>query len=249
MRLVRVHGNTTVTISVGAHRLLSDWGEGTSHALLNEGKGAASASGDATWLHTFFSTGLWSTGGGDFVAGASATRTVLLNGVYTWSSGGMVNDVLGWLDDPGSNYGWLLSGGATTRSAKGFATSENGTIANRPRLILGLGTTTTTSTTSTTSTSSSSSTTTTTTTTTSTSSTTLSPPEIVGINTNVRLWVIYAPMGTIVPRYSTNLATIPIEWLSIPSFTNIPGSGTNIFQFDPPDTNAQAVFYHILQTL
>jgi hypothetical protein len=40
------------------------WGEGASDAAGEEGGGTASASGDATWLHTFYPTSFWGTAGG-----------------------------------------------------------------------------------------------------------------------------------------------------------------------------------------
>jgi hypothetical protein len=55
------------------HRLLSDWGEGSSDAGGQEGKGTTAATGDATWLHSFYDTQTWSAVGGDFEAGASAS--------------------------------------------------------------------------------------------------------------------------------------------------------------------------------
>ena len=39
------------TENVSLHRLTQDWGEGTSNASANEGGGAPSTTGDATWIH------------------------------------------------------------------------------------------------------------------------------------------------------------------------------------------------------
>ena len=44
-------------------RALADWGEGTSFGL---GAGSPATPGDATWLHTFYNTDLWTNAGGDF---------------------------------------------------------------------------------------------------------------------------------------------------------------------------------------
>jgi len=41
------------TQPVTVHRLLADWGEGTSNAPENEGTGTRATTGSATWLHTF----------------------------------------------------------------------------------------------------------------------------------------------------------------------------------------------------
>ena len=40
---------------VGLHRVLADWGEGTSDAARDEGRGIDATQGDATWLHSKFS--------------------------------------------------------------------------------------------------------------------------------------------------------------------------------------------------
>jgi hypothetical protein len=93
------------------HRLGADWGESTSDAGSPGGLGAPSAPGDATWIHTFFPSQLWSAAGGDFDATASATIPVGGLGPYTWgSTAAMVADVQGWLDTPAANFGWILIG-------------------------------------------------------------------------------------------------------------------------------------------
>jgi hypothetical protein len=122
---------------VAAHRLLADWGEGTSDAPNNEGRGAAATPGDATWFHTFFPTSLWSTPGGDFVGTASATQLVDGIGSYSWSGPELRADVQLWVDDSSSNYGWILLGAEqTTPSAKRFGTRENDVEAQRPVLTV-----------------------------------------------------------------------------------------------------------------
>jgi len=104
-------------------------------------------------------------------------------------------------------------------------------------------------TTTTSSSTSTSTTTITSTTTTSTTSTTVVPPVIVNMNRDVTLWAVYTPTGSVVPIYSTNLGTVPIEWLQIPVFSNSPESGTNVISFDPPDTNASVIIYRLQQNL
>lgn len=119
-------------------RMLADWGEGTSNAAGNEGMGAASTTGDATWLHKFFNTSLWATRGSDFSVTASASQTVAGDGTYFWgSTPQMVADVQFWLGNPASNFGWLVRGNETAfPTAKRFATHENVTPANRPVLTV-----------------------------------------------------------------------------------------------------------------
>ena len=108
------------------HKLLADWGEGTSIAPGEEGTGAPATLNDATWRHRFFDTIFWSTQGGDFSATVSASQSVGPLGHYMWSSAQMVADVQGWLDNPASNFGWLMLGDESTNlTAKRFDTRES----------------------------------------------------------------------------------------------------------------------------
>ena len=112
--------------TVELHKLLADWGEGTSHAPMGEGDGAPATPNDATWRHRFFDTIFWTNEGGDFSATVSASQSVGGIGQYTWSSTQMVADVRSWLDDPASNFGWLVLGNETTiATAKRFDTRES----------------------------------------------------------------------------------------------------------------------------
>ncbi|MFO0982371.1 MAG: DNRLRE domain-containing protein [Planctomycetota bacterium] len=117
--------------------LLQSWGEGTSDAPNQEGGGAGSTTGDATWIHTFFSTGFWTSAGGDFGA-VSASTPVNGSGVYTWGpTASMVSAVQDWLDHPANNFGWILIGDESTPSVvKRFDSRENPTPANRPKLTV-----------------------------------------------------------------------------------------------------------------
>ena len=119
-----ISGASTVEL----HRVSSDWGEGTSDAPGQEGVGAPATTGDATWIHTFFPSSLWSTEGGDFSSTVSSAQSVGGVGPYTWgSTPEMVADVQSWLDDPATNFGWLVMGDEQVpASAKRFNTRENG---------------------------------------------------------------------------------------------------------------------------
>jgi hypothetical protein len=111
---------------VKLHKLLAGWGEGTSHAPGEEGDGAAATTNDATWRHRFFDTIFWAMQGGDFSATVSASQSVGPIGPYTWSSAQMVADVQSWLDNPASNFGWLVLGDESTLgTAKRFDTRES----------------------------------------------------------------------------------------------------------------------------
>lgn len=113
-------------VTVELHKLLADWGEGTSHAPMGEGDGAPATPNDATWRHRFFDTVFWTTQGGDFSSTVSASQSVGGIGQYTWSSAQMVADVQSWVNDPASNFGWLVLGDETTSAtAKRFDTRES----------------------------------------------------------------------------------------------------------------------------
>jgi hypothetical protein len=113
-------------LTVELHKLLADWGEGTSHAPMGEGDGAPATPNDATWRHRFFDGIFWTMQGGDFSATVSASQSVGVIGQYTWSSAQMVADVQSWVDNPASNFGWLVLGDETAiATAKRFDTRES----------------------------------------------------------------------------------------------------------------------------
>lgn len=119
------------------HRLLADWGEGGSNASGQEGGGASAQAGDATWIHRFYDSEFWDEPGGDFEAEPSASTAVAGLGSYTWSSAGMVADVQDWLDNPETNFGWLLKGNeATSGTAKRFDSRTSANASRRPVLVV-----------------------------------------------------------------------------------------------------------------
>src|SRR6266481_5472800 len=108
----RVPSDTFYVVQL--HKVLADWGEGTSVAPGEEGTGAPATPNDATWRHRFFDMIFWTTQGGDFSATVSASQMVGPLGQYIWSSGQMILDVQEWLDNPASNFGWLVLGDEST---------------------------------------------------------------------------------------------------------------------------------------
>lgn len=122
--------------SIELYRLTSNWGEGASDAPNNEGRGTAAEPGDASWQHTFFPDGTWNTPGGDFVDVASAGQMVSGTGPYTWTGSRLVEDVQGWIDDPGTSFGWILVGNETTTSAKRFDSRHASDASARPKLSI-----------------------------------------------------------------------------------------------------------------
>jgi spore coat protein A len=125
LNMSKTPSNTARTVEL--HRLLADWGEGTSQASGEEGIGAPATTNDATWRHRFFDTVFWTTQGGDFSATVSASQSVGAIGPYAWTSAQMAADVQSWLDNPATNFGWLVLGDESAgATAKRFDTRESG---------------------------------------------------------------------------------------------------------------------------
>ncbi|HXV12736.1 MAG TPA: DNRLRE domain-containing protein [Candidatus Krumholzibacteria bacterium] len=126
------------THTVALHRVLADWGEGTSDASCcapEEGTGGTATVGDATWVLRVFRAAAWTTPGGDFAVASSSVRSVAGSGPYQWQSAQMTSDVQAWLDAPATNFGWILIGDETVdRSAKRFDSRES--AATAPRLTV-----------------------------------------------------------------------------------------------------------------
>ena len=117
-------------------RLTTEWGEGSSNAPGQEGAGTDANTDDATWSHTFFPFEFWITNGGDFEPDVSAAALIGGLGPAVWPSNAeMVADVQKWLEQPESNFGWILVGDELTGgSAKRFDSRENPTADLGPRL-------------------------------------------------------------------------------------------------------------------
>ncbi len=116
--LADISGGDTGTRTIGLHRLLGDWGEGTGGwgegpGQTGQGRDPIAGEHPATWQYQFWDTDVWVNPGGDFVDMASATAAVGtdVNTAYQWlSTPGLVADVQGWIDAPSTNFGWLLAG-------------------------------------------------------------------------------------------------------------------------------------------
>lgn len=121
------------------HRIISDWGQGSSNRDNQGAMGAAAQPGDATWTSRFFGSGQnWAQPGGDFVAAASAIRSQAGVGIYTWSSTSMlVADVQGWLNNPSGNFGWLIKNNeSSSRNARRFSGITWPEATQRPALTI-----------------------------------------------------------------------------------------------------------------
>ncbi|MGJ8645216.1 MAG: DNRLRE domain-containing protein [Luteolibacter sp.] len=128
LNMNNVGGGESSARTYTLHRLLTNWGEGASNAT--GGSGAAAVASDATWVSAMHGSTAWSTAGGDFIAGASASASVGTDlGLQTWSSTATsVADVQSWLDTPAQNFGWILIGDETASgSARRFDSREGST--------------------------------------------------------------------------------------------------------------------------
>ncbi|MBI4306037.1 MAG: DNRLRE domain-containing protein [Chloroflexi bacterium] len=120
------------------HKLLADWGEGSSDANAQEGQGTSAAPNDATWIHRFFDKEKWAKEGGDFAVSTSAQTTVGNNARYTWGpTPEMTADVQSWVDDPSKNFGWILLGNErSSPTTKRFSSRQNANESGRPMLTV-----------------------------------------------------------------------------------------------------------------
>ncbi len=115
------------------HRLLKSWGEGDKVTALHDGGGLGllATTNEATWNSRFaFTTNLWSSPGAsnDYATAVSSSTPVY--GVADFphfnSTPQMIADVQDWVNDPASNFGWLLKSEseATAKTARGFGSRE-----------------------------------------------------------------------------------------------------------------------------
>ena len=116
--------------TVRLHRLQADWGEGTSVSSgappgSGGADGAPATTGDATWNARFFNTAFWTTPGGDFAGAASASQLVTgTSGTVVFTLEGLVADVQAWIDNPATNFGWILVAQIESAAAVRFSARE-----------------------------------------------------------------------------------------------------------------------------
>jgi len=123
-------------------RLLRDWGEGTKRSVAGHPlEGAPATAGEATWNARFYPDTLWSAPGAaapvDFTGTLSATNFIRGTNTYAFdSTSNLIADVQGWLNNPASNFGWLLRSELerTPFTNRRFASRED--LNNAPRLVI-----------------------------------------------------------------------------------------------------------------
>jgi len=135
LHLSRAANGANQTTSL--HRCLAEWGEGLSRGFGEEGAGGIATEGDATWADRVYPDIPWTTPGGDFIGGSSASIPVGNVGFYTWNSSSMISDAAFWVDNPESNFGWIVLGLETgARSSKRFDSRSSDTPSRRPELTI-----------------------------------------------------------------------------------------------------------------
>ena len=121
------------------HRLERDWGEGVADTFDPGGLGVPAEEGDATWNNAMHTIEPWTHPGGDFTVAASASTAVGADqgDVVIFSSHQMTDNVQAWLDNPPTNYGWILIGPEQgQQNARRFYSRDYQTIDLRPILAI-----------------------------------------------------------------------------------------------------------------
>ncbi len=121
------------------NRVLRDWGEGNGAGTM---LGSPATAGQATWNNRFHPSTPWTPPGGgadvDYVGAFSATNFINGFGPYTFNSTtGLVADVQAWLNDPSTNFGWMLISEreASRETVRRFGSREDPSHA--PVLVIG----------------------------------------------------------------------------------------------------------------
>lgn len=136
--ILRSPNNSSTPYNFAIHKVLQNWGEGTSLSL---GNGAQAQGTDATWRYSLYNSSTqWTTLGGNFTATASATANIGFSdfpvNFGVWTSTTVNNDVASWVATPANNFGWIIIGNETTaNSARGFGSREQ-IQAYRPKLTI-----------------------------------------------------------------------------------------------------------------
>ena len=113
---------------VFVQRIARDWSEGTC-----SGGGGCTANG-ITW-DTYDGSKNWTAAGGDFDP-APAAKTTIGGSSSVWYAWDITDLAADWVSGDQLNYGVLVMGSGSANAT--FASSDNSTAGNRPKLTLGL---------------------------------------------------------------------------------------------------------------
>jgi len=121
-------GSNHVDSTFSLHRVTRSWGEGTNGCgVRGGGQGEPAVAGSATWNDALAGTTAWGSPGGEYNASASASLLINTTAPVWSSTPALVSDVQGWLDNPGSNFGWVLIGDeANPTTTRRFDSREGG---------------------------------------------------------------------------------------------------------------------------
>lgn len=134
---MRMSKSASGAFEVSLHRATTAWAESTSSASGMGGKGADSAEGDPTWIHSAYPNAFWHAVGGDFVTEPSAVTSVDNFVRYSWSDQGMVSDIAAWISGESVNNGWIVIGDEEHhKTAKRFDAREHENPDRRPTLLI-----------------------------------------------------------------------------------------------------------------
>lgn len=122
------------------HRLISDWGEGSSAESatdLGTGSGALVTNGSATWLDGIYNTSPWMQAGGDYHANPSASISAAspnTNNFTLIGSQSITADVRNWHQGNIPNYGWIIKGDESVAGSLLIFFSRASSSSHSPRL-------------------------------------------------------------------------------------------------------------------
>ncbi len=128
LTVVRIPFGGPMNSNFKLYRLLADWSGGTQAG----NSGAPAAEGEVTWNSRLHGTGGWTVPGAASDAESTASASQFVNSIsgvtYEWAGAGVARDVQDWMNEPGSNFGWLLRSDneESRRTARAFAALESG---------------------------------------------------------------------------------------------------------------------------
>lgn len=114
------------------HRVLKPWGEGSEIATIGAGRGSPATTNEATWNDRFaYANAPWTAPGGapelDYATNSSAETFISDANPYDFRFGTLAQDLQYWLDNPDSNYGWMMKTRDETQisTARRFGSRED----------------------------------------------------------------------------------------------------------------------------